>query len=94
MELLKKIYGKSNHKSALFSKRLLIQTIVCLALVLTAWLIREFGPAGFYDVLLYKIESGPSMEEIIEAFGKAPVSTEAFTYLWNEGVIDVILPTE
>ena len=94
MDLLKKSYGKRNHKSPLFSKTLLLQTTLCLILVFAAWLIREFGPAEFYDVLLYKIESGPSMEEIIEAFGKAPISTEAFTYLWNEGVVDVILPTE
>ena len=67
---------------------------VFAALVLAAWLARRFGPAEFYDVLLYKIESGPRMDEIIEAFGKAPVSSEAFTYLWNEGVVDVILPTQ
>lgn len=87
-------HNRRKNENALFSKALLLKTLACLALVLAAWLIRRFGPAEFYDVLLYKIDAGPRMEEIIEAFGKAPVSSEAFTYLWNEGVVDVLLPTD
>jgi hypothetical protein len=91
---LTKYRSRRKNDNAPISRTLLIKTLICLALVLAAWLARRFGPAEFYDVLLYKIESGPRMDEIIEAFGKAPVSSEAFTYLWNEGVVDVILPTQ
>ena len=89
-----KYHSRRKNENALFSKALLLKTLVCLVLVLAAWLIRRLGPAEFYDVLLYKIDSGPRMDEIIEAFGKAPVSSEAFTHLWNEGVVDVLLPTD
>lgn len=87
-------YRRMKSKNAPGSKTLLAKTLVCLALVLAAWLIRRFGPEEFYDVLLYKIDSGPSMGEIIEAFGKAPVSSEAFSYLWDKGVVDVLMPTD
>jgi len=74
------------------SRVLLAKFLVCLCLIAAAYLIRKFGPPEFYDALLYRIDAGPSVDTIIEAFGKFPVDQEAFTYLWTQSVVDVINP--
>ncbi|MBQ1505106.1 MAG: hypothetical protein IIZ49_06880 [Oscillospiraceae bacterium] len=69
-----------------FSVRLAVCT--CLALALLA--LRAFGPADFFDVLLYRLDEGPTLSEIIEALGQTPVSVEALEKLWHDGVVEVL----
>ena len=79
-------YKPQIREKSSFSVRLAVCT--CLALALLA--LRAFGPADFFDVLLYRLDEGPTLSEIIEALGQTPVSVEALEKLWHDGVVEVL----
>ena len=85
----KRRYGTlQNQRSAqgTFRTRLL----VCVLLAALAFALRRLGPHEFYDALLYRLDAGPGLNDLIEAFGQAPVSTQALEKLWHDGVIEVL----
>ena len=65
---------------------LLIRCMICAAALAAAVLLKNTGPPDFYDSLLYAMDSGPGIDEVVEAFGRLPVSSDALARLWSSAV--------
>ncbi len=65
---------------------------LCLVLLASALLVRGFAPRPFCEALLYRIDAGPALYEIVEALGRTPVSVEALKVLWQESVVEAVKP--
>ena len=65
---------------------LLIRCMICAIALAAAVLLKNTGPPDFYDSLLYAMNSGPDINEVVEAFGRLPVSSEALARLWSSAV--------